>query len=635
MKERMHLLAKKQLAGSAALFAGVIILAIFGCVLNAQTPQSSQQPVTAAPDQVRAEVAWRESMRQIPIPNNKRDCFTASYPKTEWNEVPCTTPPNYPYRPRHGFRQFTVVGNGNDYSAEVPNLITGATGSFSGVTGVTSENGDVGGHPPPVANTFSLQLNSKFFLTTLCNSSPNQLCEGWQQFVYSNAGVAFIQYWLLSYNTTCPAGWNTQPDGMGGFDCWVNGPNGASVPVQPITNLASLSLTGTANSSGTDTVIMSIPGGTMSAANMDSILNLASGWSGVEFALVGDCCLSQANFNAGSTIVVTTTVHHGDTTNAPNCVLAGYTGEKNNLSLAATAPVGTLPSPGIVSTQSNILGTQQSCQTAGGWGDTHLTTFSNLLYDFQAEGDFLLAETGPDFIVQARQIFSKPKWPNASINQALATRMGATEVAVCLPDQLEVDRALFPLAVGQSVMRPDGVFISRTISRTGGDVYLVIDQSGNSLRAEVVNKEYINASVGLGRWPTRVFGLLANATGTADEIAPRHGPPLKAPFNFANLYESYGNTWRVSANEDLLLACGETPLQGNPAKPLTVNDLDPQDYKRARAVCVAAGVKDEALIQACSIDVVVLKTDKAAEVFAHAPAPTVVGNQIVPPPPRP
>jgi hypothetical protein len=114
-----------------------------------------------------------------------------------------------------------------------------------------------------------------------------------------------------------------------------------------------------------------------------------------------------------------------------------------------------------------------------------------------------------------------------------------------------------------------------------------------------------------------------------------HGAPLKAPFNFGELYERYGNTWRVLANEDLLLACGEMREQSSPAKPLTVNDLAPPDYKRARAVCIAAGVKDEALIQACSVDIVVLKTDKAAEVFAHAPAPTVVGNQVIPPPPGP
>jgi hypothetical protein len=129
-----------------------------------------------------------------------------------------------------------------------------------------------------------------------------------------------------------------------------------------------------------------------------------------------------------------------------------------------------------------------------------------------------------------------------------------------------------------------------------------------------------------------VFGLLANKDGSADEIEPRYGAALKAPFNIETLYYRYGDTWRVSASESLLLACGEMPERGNPNKALTVNDLPPADYKRARTVCMTAGVKDEALIQACSIDVVVLKDDKAAEVFARASKPAVVGNQVLPPP---
>ncbi len=147
--------------------------------------------------------------------------------------------------------------------------------------------------------------------------------------------------------------------------------------------------------------------GTVAAANQDSILGLASGWKGAEFLIVGDCCGNQANFNAGSAIVVRTTVHHGDKT-APTCVLEGFTGETNNLDLIATPATGTLPSPAIISTQSNASNTVASCAPATGIGDTHLTTFNGLLYDFQASGDFILADSGPDFIVQTRQVSGAP-----------------------------------------------------------------------------------------------------------------------------------------------------------------------------------------------------------------------------------
>jgi hypothetical protein len=295
-------------------------------------------------------------MARTPMPNNKKVCFKAVYPKTQWQEVPCTAPPNRPYPPKHGHPRPDIVGNGTDFSAEAASPISWATGFFSSVTGVTNESGNVNGNPPAAANTFSLQLNTKPFATSLCSGSPNAGCEGWQQFVYSNSGFAFVQYWLLSYNTTCPAGWNTYSfSGSSDIYCWKNGANAVSVPVQSITNLANLSLTGTANPGGSDTVIMAIGTGDLSAANQDSVLNLASGWKAAEFIIVGDCCSSQANFNAGATIVIRTTLQDG-TTSAPTCASEGFTGETNNLTLAQPCcPLGGSPSV-IEFMQSNITG---------------------------------------------------------------------------------------------------------------------------------------------------------------------------------------------------------------------------------------------------------------------------------------
>ena len=72
-------------------------------------------------------------------------------------------------------------------------------------------------------------------------------------------GRAFIQYWLIKYNTACPAGqnWN-QFSFPGSTDiyCFRNDQRGAvSVPNQPITNLAQLSLSGTVSASS-DSVTM-------------------------------------------------------------------------------------------------------------------------------------------------------------------------------------------------------------------------------------------------------------------------------------------------------------------------------------------------------------------------------------------
>jgi hypothetical protein len=532
--------------------------------------------------------------------------------------VRCVEPPELPYLPANGPRPFTVGGS-NDYAAEVAGTMSGAEGSYDSVTGVTSETGPEGGVGAGVANTYSLQLNTRPFTTSVCNPSPNAGCRGWQQFLYSSSGGSvFIQYWLLRYNTTCPGGWNSFSfPGSTDIYCWRNGPNAAAVARQPITNLANLRLAGGANAAGNDSVTMFVGTTTAVAANAGSILDLGTNWKGAEFILVGDCCSSEATFNAGSTLVVRTTVHNG-TTGAPTCHLEGFTGETNNLNLVGTTAVSPGASPAIISRQSNSPGTAASCQAAEGIGDTHLRTFSGFFYDFQAAGDFVLAETGPDFVVQARQVSGAPTWPNASVNSAVGARMGKTQVSICLPNRVEVDGERTKIEEDNPMVLPGGVDISRT-----GSVYLVRGPDGDSVRAQVYDG-WIDVSVGLGRWPSPVRGLLASAGDKINQLATRDGEVLSQPISFEDLYQRYGDSWRVPDGESFL--CGKEVKPENPDKPFTVEDLDPERADRARAICTEAGVRKKGtLLDACILDVVVIGDSAAAEVFAGAPTPAAVG----------
>ncbi len=584
-----------------------ILLAACGAPGNVVSPTATTT--------VTNEKDWRTQIAQVPFP--KRGCFNAAFPSLKWQEVPCIKPPNLPYPPGRGRPGPGVVGGSNDYSAGVTGFINSATGSFPSVTGVTSESGNVSGNPPAVANTYSLQLNTRPFTTTVCASHPS--CLGWQQFIFSNAGSAFIQYWLEKYNATCPTGWNSFSfPGSTDIYCWENGPNAVSFASQPITNLASLSLTGNANAGGTDSVIMGTTT-SVTASNQDSILNLASGWQGIEFIIVGDCCSSQAVFNANATINVETTVHYGSTVR-PNCVYQGFTGETNNLTLVGAPTLTTQPAPAIETTQSNIPGTAASCAAADGVGDTHLQTFNGLFYDFQASGDFLLAQT-TDFAVQTRQVSGAPTWPNASINQAVATKMGNTRVALCTaPERLVVDGNPTVLADGQTLSLPSGVDLYRT-----GNVYLVIDQSGNSMRA-VMNGTWIDVSVGLGAWPTQVSGLLANGNGNVNQLEASDGTVFNIPVSFDDLYRRYGESWRVAPAGSLLSDCGAVQ-SGIPAKPFFARDLPASLYNSARTICTQAGVKDPVLLDACTLDVAVLKNERAAKVYVGLPVPVAVGDQ--------
>jgi hypothetical protein len=302
--------------------------------------------------------AWRKSMSRAPSP--RKGCFKASYPSTEWQEVRCATATPYPlvlphlvHSADHGLAGGggpDTVGEGANYSAQVSGLMSSAEGSFPSVSGVTSEVSE------NESNLFTLQLNSNFFATTVCPAaSPS--CQGWLQFLFgseSYGAAVGMQYWLLNYGQTCPAGWSSS-----GPSCYANSMS-TQVPALTIADLAELSLTGNAVSGGLDTVIVSTGSDLYSASGEDSMLNLAQGWNVAEFNIFGGAGGGEANFNPASTIVVRTSVDDG-TMNAPLCVTEPFPGETNNLTLVPPCCPQGGASPAIEFSESNAAGATSAC----------------------------------------------------------------------------------------------------------------------------------------------------------------------------------------------------------------------------------------------------------------------------------
>ena len=617
----------------------ILSIAIFlagllsSCSAAHEATTGTPGPQTSA--EARLYEDWRTSMTQVPLP--KKGCFQSSYPSKEWREVQCSrTKVAYPMPPRSGPRP-QIVGNRDDLSAHAPfGFISSATGSFDTVSGVTSESGKIANSGPSVANAYTLQLNTNFIRG--CAGSPNPDCTAWEQFVYENnpsVSRAFIQYWLIQYNTNCPAGagWQQQVvKGIPGINCVilnnslgpvnVTDPQGSMIN-QPITNLSQLSLNGSVDASG-DRLTFFV-GTTAFATAGDNPIDLAGGWRTAEFNVFGDGGNSdggsQANFNTGATIIPRTRISYGGSgTGPPTCRAEGFTAETNNLSFAPTAPSASGPGPALLFSESSAGGLA-NCAAATTVGDTHLTTFNGLLYDFQASGDFVLAQVDPDFVVQTRQVSGAPTWPDTSVNSAVATQMGKDKVAICLGPRLNVDGATNDLADGKTFSTSDGVDVSRR-----GNVYFISSQSGDSVRA-TVNASYIDVNVGIGHWPANLSGLLANPNGNVNQIAARDGTVLTNAFSFKDLYHRFGESWRVSPRESLLSVCGDGKVEvGNPRRPFYARDLEPAVYTRARAVCTTAGVKGEALLDACTLDVAVIGNDAAAKVFVTLPQPIALGN---------
>ncbi len=601
---------------------------------TASAAAASQEQVS--PEEKKKRTDWNDSIMRKAAP--KKGCFTAAYPSTDWKEVTCVKSPNLPALPHHGPRP-AVVGNGNDIAAGAPSgHITQAIGHFENVTNVTSESGPIGNKGPSIANAYTLQINTDFFTgSTACAGSPNANCEGWEQWVYWNtgpgAGSASMQYWLIGYNATCPAGKGWNQVAILGTSCFKNSAQAVSVPSQPITNMANWTLTGTATSTG-DEIAMSTGAGTVAfKATGDNVVAASSAWNIAEFNIFGAGGDTSggggtASFNPGASSNTRTEIIYGGTA-APNCLAQGFTAEKNNLSFGPTAPASSAPGPAVLFQESIAGGATSDCAAATTIGDTHLHTFNGLFYDFQAAGDFTLAEVDKDFSVQTRQVSGAPTWPNATVNKAVAARFGSTKVAVCLAPrdgneagEIRVDGKLTPVDDGQTLELPGGVGIARQ-----GSVYQMTSESGDSVRA-TVNPTWIDVSVGLGRWPSSVHGLIANPNGNVNQLETRDGVVLNNPFSFEDLYHRFAESWRVSSDASMLSACngGKDIEVGIPKRTFFAADLEPGLRGRANGVCTAAGVKPGALLEACTLDVAVIGQDSAANVYVNAITPVAVGT---------
>jgi hypothetical protein len=336
-------------------------LAVTG--LSAGSASAATQPVP------HTRAAWQAAMAHVREPG--RGCYSASYPALAWHAVKCVTAPKFPLVPRPLSRSAraagpATVGNGQDYSAQVPGLISQATGTFQNVSPGITEQGQVDNSGSEVANALSLQLNSQFFSgSPACSGSSDPAnCQAWQQFAYtyqnSDVGIVFMQYWLLNYGDTCPANWY-QYSGS----CYTNSYAGFMSPLTA-SQLANVQFSGSATSGGNDEVSLSLGTGQATTVTAsDSMLDLAPHWNTTEWGVFGDAGAGEAYFGANTSLEAQTALTASSGSSAPACVSEGFTGETNNLNLTATPALGSEPSPTMASEQTNGTSGTASCAVAG------------------------------------------------------------------------------------------------------------------------------------------------------------------------------------------------------------------------------------------------------------------------------
>jgi hypothetical protein len=336
-------------------------------------PPAPQAPGSQATTTLTRDT-WRRTMARTPFP--KAGCYTASYPSTQWQEVPCSTAKAVPHAPATEPKPHNVGGGGAtpDYSAQVKKSLSSATGSFDSVIGATGESDSQAGN-----ENFSLQLNTNTFTPSPSSLCDNPKCYAFQQFIYDSPGNVYIQYWLVNHGSTCPtqtvpntnSTWSyspaTQPGAAAG--CFING-HQTPVPTQTITELAGLRLTGN-NSPGDHSVKVEISAGTQYGGLDDGdFLGIGTQWNIAEFNVFGAGNSSTAVLtpNPGTTIVVRTSVDNG-TTNAPTCFQGVFTNEQNSLNPVKVSPCCQIggASPAIIFTESNTSSATSLCACQAGF----------------------------------------------------------------------------------------------------------------------------------------------------------------------------------------------------------------------------------------------------------------------------
>jgi hypothetical protein len=603
------------------LYLGALCIAILLTAASAQTPQQPN-------DHRRPTLDERKTYekRMIAIHPAKEGCFEAHFPDEQWTEIKCQPAPHTP-NPHHQGARPNTVGDGTDWFATVNSgNLSQVTGSFDNVSGVVQLLGPIGGITSEVyPNAYAIQTNTNTYTPTYCGSLTD--C-AWVQFIFSqtqcgSAPCVFIEYWLLNHDSNCPsnAAWTYYGPSVSGYvpgttpGCYLNTPT-TTLPAVPLSDLGSLRII-SSTQGGNDIITASDVNGTLGSKSYPSIANLASGWTGVEYQLVGDCCSTETFFTSTATASLTLRVATvNGTNNAPTCSssFTGTTAESNNLNLIGGCSAVTNPNPAIVFKE----GGGGPLPPGVSVGDPHLTTIHGAHYNFQYTGEYILIESDPDFQVQVRQvIFTPPNTPAIAYNKGVAVKMGNEKFVVTLkettvngtPRTIENNHEV-GLGGGVSVVRQGSIY---TVSRPSGDIVHI-----------TVNSDHIDVTVQVGATnDSTVHGLLVG--NPADESHPlvgRDNKPIKGAVTKVAL-QNFVESWRVDPKESLF-SNEDRPKPSGPVDTLTTDRLDKATEERSRKICVERGVKEVTALDDCILDVSITGKPETADAFLFVPKPKEV-----------
>lgn len=236
----------------------------------------------------------------------------------------------------------------------------------------------------------------------------------------------------------------------------------------------------------------------------------------------------------------------------------------------------------------------------GGSGEPHMTTFDQHTYDLQLVGEFVFAES-EDFTVHMRTAPASAS-ANVSMITAISGEVGGEQFS------LEAGREDLLWWNGEpSPQRPIDLEFEGGSAYEHGGVLEISGPEGARLiitRLGGRNFDVMLDSGSVSDW----VGLLGSSDGDAEnDLTSRDGEVVELDADTDELYDVFGESWRVSAGESLFdYGAGEDTATFTdlsfPDTHVTIDDLDPAEVTIAEALCEFAGITDPQLLEWCIFD---------------------------------
>lgn len=264
---------------------------------------------------------------------------------------------------------------------------------------------------------------------------------------------------------------------------------------------------------------------------------------------------------------------------------------------------------------------------AGLWGDPHLTSHDGTAFDFQGAGEYVAAKatSGEVFEAQVRlePLQNSGVCRNVTYVTGLAMQMGTRRIGVYPGDPLtiKIDGQTLSTPSAIAAALPAGAGFERT---SGGELAFI--WPGGKERVYVSSSATVlsvNVSVGRDRLGA-IEGLLGYYSGSpADDFRTADGTTLSASPDFDTLYDSFGDSWRITQGESLFdYEPGEDTdsftVAGLPTAPVSLADLDPDARANAEAAC--SDIEGQPESDWCVVDVACSGQPALALIYDDLPA---------------